>query len=141
MDKYPDKVKLEYHNFPLTSIHKYAYKAAEAALCAHDQGDFWGYHDMLFSYQDDLTYSDLESYAGVLDLDVEIWNDCMSTHTKKYVIEEDLDEVYRLGLNSTPTFFLNGQKIGNWGELPSLVEGLVEPLVSLENDSQDDIQE
>ncbi len=134
MNEYSDQIKLEFYNLPLTSIHKYAYKAAEAAACANDQNKFWEYHDMLYSHQEDLTMSDLESYAETIGLDVELWNDCLTTRTKKYVIEKDLSEALNLGLNSTPTFFLNGQRVESWGDLPSLVEALVKPVTALDND-------
>jgi protein-disulfide isomerase len=48
---YKDQVRFIYKNFPLTNIHPYAEKAAEAALCAAEQGKFWEYHDKLFKTQ------------------------------------------------------------------------------------------
>ena len=129
---YEDKVKLEYHHFPLTS-HRYAYKAAEAAECAGDQKKFWEYHDLLFDNQNSLLTADLENYAGQTGINVELWQDCLTTHVKKYIIEKDLAEAKNLGLDSTPTFFLNGQKVSDWRKLPEMVQALVEPLVPLQN--------
>lgn len=48
---YPNKIKFYYKHFPLTNIHSFAQKAAEASLCALDQGKFWPYHDKLFNAQ------------------------------------------------------------------------------------------
>lgn len=48
LNDYPGKVNLYYKHFPLTQIHQYAQKAAEASECAADQGKFWEYHDILF---------------------------------------------------------------------------------------------
>lgn len=133
LKNYEGKIKLEFKHLPLSAIHRYAYKAAEAAECAGDQKKFWEYHDLLFQHQNLLESSDLENYASQIGIDVELWRDCLATHTKKYIIEKDLAEARNLGLNSTPSFFLNGQKVPDWRKLPELVQGLVEPLVPLQN--------
>lgn len=49
LETYPNDVRLIFKQFPLTSIHPYAQKAAEASLCAKNQGKFWEYHDKLFA--------------------------------------------------------------------------------------------
>jgi len=51
LQAYPNQIRFVYKEFPLTSIHPYAQKAAEAALCANAQGKFWEFHDKLFSIQ------------------------------------------------------------------------------------------
>jgi len=51
LDKYSDKIRFEYHHFPLTSIHRYAYRAAEAAECAGDQKKFWENQELLLQPQ------------------------------------------------------------------------------------------
>lgn len=134
VEKYQDKIKFEYRHFPLTTIHKYAFRAAEAAECAADQSKFWEYHDKLFLNQDNLTKSDLLLYAKEINgLDGELFGDCLESGVKKKRVNEDLEEANRLGLNSTPTFFLNGQKVDDWQRLMEMVQGLVEPLVPLQN--------
>jgi len=128
LDDYQGKIKLEFKHLPLTTIHRSAYKAAEAAECAGDQKKFWEYHDLLFNHQNNLESSDLENYASQVGIDIELWRDCLLAHAKKYIIEKDLNEARNLGLNSTPSFFLNGQKVSDWQKLPALVQALVEPV-------------
>ena len=133
LDKYSDKIRFEYHHFPLTSIHRYAYRAAEAAECAGDQKKFWENQELLFENQNSLQPSDLEQYAEKVGLDAELWRDCLDTHAKKYAVEKDISQARIQGLNSTPTFLLNGQKVSDWRNLPQLVQALVEPLVPFQN--------
>ena len=134
VEKYQDKMKFEYRHFPLTTIHQYAFRSAEASECAADQGKFWEYHDKLFFNQDNLKKSNLLLYAQETEgIDAELFKDCLASGVKKKRVNEDLDEARRLGLNSTPTFFLNSQKVDDWQRLMEMVEGLIEPLVPLQN--------
>ncbi|MDP2586950.1 MAG: thioredoxin domain-containing protein [Candidatus Komeilibacteria bacterium] len=129
---YGDKIKFQYRHLPLTSIHPYAYRAAEASECAGDQGKFWEYHDLLFANQRSLTRSDLQLYAGQVEgLDAELWQDCVSSGVKSKIVDADLAEAKKQGYNSTPTFLLNGQKVDDWSALPQLVQAMIEPLVPL----------
>src|SRR3989344_2590506 len=63
------KVKIVYRDFPLTSIHPNAQKAAEAAECADDQGKFWEMHDIIFARQPSLSLANLKNWAVELGLD------------------------------------------------------------------------
>lgn len=132
LSTYGDKIKFQYRHLPLTSIHPYAYRAAEASECAADQGKFWEYHDLLFANQKSLTRSDLKLYAGQVEgLDVELWQDCVSSGVKRQAVDADLAEAKKQGYASTPTFLLNGQKVNDWSALPQLAQGMIEPLVPL----------
>src|SRR3990172_10280657 len=66
---YSDQVRLVYRQFPLTNIHPYAQKAAEASLCANDQQHFWEVHDSMFGNQRELSIADLKQRAVDLKLD------------------------------------------------------------------------
>ncbi len=104
---YPGKIRFVFRDFPLTSIHPNAMPAAEAAQCANEQGKFWPYHDKLFGSE---TLSDdvYKQYAQDLGLDVTRFNDCVSSHKYAQTIQTDSDFAVNLGINSTPTFFING---------------------------------
>ncbi len=130
--KYGDKIKFQYRHLPLTSLHQYAYRSAEASECAADQGKFWEYHDLLFDNQKSLTRADLKLYAQRVEgLDVELWQDCLSSGVKRKIVDADLDEAKKQGYNSTPTFLLNGQRVSDWSLLPQIVQQMIEPLVPL----------
>jgi protein-disulfide isomerase len=107
LDAYPGKIRIVYRDFPLTSIHPNAMPAAEAAQCANEQGKFWDFHDKLFS-SENLSEDVYKQYAQDLGLDVAKFTDCLTTHKYAKQIQADSDFAANLGINSTPTFFVNG---------------------------------
>ena len=107
---YPGKIKFVYRNLPLTSIHADAQSAAEAAMCAGEQNVYWQYHDKLMSSQ--LLGSGIYTqFAEELNLDMTTFESCVSTQKYKAVIQADSDFALDLGVQSTPTFFINGLAI------------------------------
>lgn len=106
---YGNRVRFVFRDFPLDSIHPYARGAAEAAQCAHEQGKFWEYHDILFANQQALTPPDLKRYAQQLGLDTRRFNDCVDSHKYQASVEADVQEGNRLHVSGTPTFFINGR--------------------------------
>lgn len=104
---YPGKIKLVYRHLPLTSIHPDAMSAAEAAMCAGEQGAYWKYHDRLFS-SETLGTSTYLQYAEDLGLNMTKFEACLTDHKYQQTIQTDSDFAINLGINSTPTFFING---------------------------------
>ena len=105
---YPEQVRLVYRDFPLTSIHRNAFPAAEAANCANEQGVFWEYHDKLFSMELGLSSEAYQGYAQELDLDMNEFIECLESGRYKDEVQADFDFAANLGIRSTPTFFING---------------------------------
>ena len=114
MDAYGDRVSLEYKQFPLTSLHAFAFKAAEASECANDQGKFWDYVDIAFTNQKALRTSDLKNYAEQLGLDMEKFENCLDSSAKAKYVTADYNEGIGKGVGGTPTFFINGIKLQYW---------------------------
>lgn len=110
LDAYPGQVRFVYRNLPLTSIHSEALPAAIASLCANDQNAFWDYHGKLFS-SETLGEETYIQYATVLGLNVEEFSACLSSGKYDDFIQEDMDFALNLGVQSTPTFFVNGLAI------------------------------
>ncbi len=127
MQAYPDQIRFVYRNYPL-SFHQNAFPAAEAALCAGDQNAYWEYHDLLFDNQEQLNnqagtvleqsfYNDL---AAGLNLDVTTFELCMTGGKYKDFIEQDMayaaslpaDSTGEAAVGGTPTFFVNGYRLG-----------------------------
>ncbi len=110
--KYGNKVKVAFKNFPLP-FHNNAEGAAIAGLCANEQGVdyFWKMHDEMFARQDALDMAGLSSTAGKIGLKKEAFEACLKD--KKYLaqVNSDMEDGKKVGVKSTPTFFVNGQLI------------------------------
>ena len=105
-----------FRNFPLTQIHPNAMISAEAAEAAAAQGKFWEMHEMIYTKQAEWsTNADpLEIFAGYassLGLNVDQFKGQVSQQSAKDVIAADLKDGEAVGIDSTPTFFINGVKI------------------------------
>jgi len=100
-------MKYVFMDFPL-AMHKNAFKASEAGLCAGDQGKFWEYHDRLFENQSKLDKPALAGHASTLGLDAKQFDACLTDGKFRAQVEQDLQEGTRAGVNGTPAFFING---------------------------------
>jgi protein-disulfide isomerase len=127
-EKYGDKLRLVFRDFPLVQIHNNAAKAAEAGECAHEQGKFWEMHDKLFADQSKLQVEALKQTATEIGLDSEKFNQCLDTAKYAAEVQKDVDEGSRYGVSSTPAFFINGRLLVGALPLESFTEIIEEEL-------------
>lgn len=122
LNQYPEEVRLTYRDFPLPS-HDEARPAAIAALCAAQQGKFSEFHDRLFRDQTEWASPDvsveplIDSLTAEYELDADAMNTCRSSRQARSEVERDFSEGQERGVDSTPTFFVDGRKIQNPGSL------------------------
>ncbi len=107
---YPGKVRFVYRDFPLNG-HPEAQPAAEAAGCAGDQNAYWKFHDALFGQQYGLGRDAYLQYAADSGLNVNAFVACLDSHRHQAAIRDELSYALRLGVQSTPTFFVNGIQV------------------------------
>ncbi len=135
-DKYKDRVKFVYRHFPLESIHLLAYRTALAGEAAAAQGKFWELNDILYEKRDEWVElgipeldKKLEEYAKEIEMkDVDkFMND---VREEKYAsnVEADLEVANELGLQGTPTVFVNGEKFENFNSAELLEEEIEKKL-------------
>ena len=110
VNEYSGKVKLVVRDFPLDQ-HTHALKAAEAAEAAREQGKYWEYTALMFKNQSALEIDKLKEYATQLGLDRKRFDASLDSGKYRDKVQEDLQEGYRLGVNATPTVFINGRKM------------------------------
>ena len=113
---YGDKVRFVFKNFPL-NIHHWAEDAAVASECAFQQGNdrFWPVYSGLFAAQGQITKENLREkasdIAGKAGLDVPKFQECFDGKKTLDAVRADEKEGNALGINSTPTFFVNGRRL------------------------------
>ena len=101
-------------------------QAANASLCAADQGRFWDYHDLLYvnwNGENEGSFNNrrLVAFAEELNLDIDAFNDCFKANTFKAQINQDIQDAIRMGISGTPSVFVNG-KIITPSQVPSFEE-------------------
>ncbi|HKS24150.1 MAG TPA: thioredoxin domain-containing protein [Thermoanaerobaculia bacterium] len=105
---YGDRVRIVFRDYPLV-MHRTAKRAAEAAHCADEQGKFWPMHDRLFTKGGPITDPDIARFAQQAKLDQSAFDACLASGKYKEAWKPSLDDGTRIGVTSTPTFFINGR--------------------------------
>jgi protein-disulfide isomerase len=111
LEKYGNSIAYELYHFPLQQAHPYALKAAIAAECAGQQGQFYEYVDVVFENQSDLNADILPTWAEELGLNVDTFEDCQGDSAMKDIVKGDYERGRGLGVSGTPSFFVNGVKV------------------------------
>ncbi len=109
--EFSGQIQFAFVDFPLTTLHPRAVPASEAALCANEQGRFWDYHQNLMLLTGNLDDADLAKRAADLQLDVAKFAECYQSRRHSGVVRSSFQLGREKGVDSTPTFFVNGRKI------------------------------
>jgi protein-disulfide isomerase len=125
---YGDKLRFHFRNLPMAD-HAAAPRAAEAALAAGAQGKFWEMHDRLLKTQQFLKSADLERYAGELGLDQAMFKVELDGRKYKGRVDEDARLAKALGVQGTPTFFINGRELDGLQSLDAFKKVIDDELV------------
>jgi protein-disulfide isomerase len=98
------KLKYVVLDLPLEPIHRFAFRAAEAANCARDSGKYWEMHDQLF--QNRKTLEQWTAHAQAVGIDIGKFDECLNSGKYAGEIRRDMAEARKAGVNRTPIFFL-----------------------------------
>jgi protein-disulfide isomerase len=115
LQEYKGKVAFIYRHFPLPQ-HKNAMLAARASEAAATQGKFWEMYDLLYKRQAQWSESSdaailFTNYAKELDFDMQTFSDELKGAKYDTIINKDRDDGVLLGVNATPTIFINNKKL------------------------------
>jgi protein-disulfide isomerase len=127
---YGDQVRFVWRDFPVITAR--SPKAAEAAQCAYDQGQFWEYHDFLYERATSLATSELKLYANELGLDSEQFNQCLDSGQHQATVDRDLQDALGRRFRGTPSFLVNDQPLAGPPNFQYL-QGLIEPILQSNN--------
>ncbi len=118
---FADKVRVVFMQFPIPQLHRDASKAAEASLCAHDQGKFWEMHDAMFADQRNLAVPALKEKAAQLGLDAQVFGQCLDSGKHQPKVAADVAAGKSLGVTGTPMTFINGRPVSGAAPYEQLV--------------------
>ncbi len=116
LQQYSHDLLFVFRNFPLQEMHPQALISAQAAEAADRQGKFWEMHDEIFEHQNILSANNLLHFAEELNLDLEEFSKDWKSKIVLSRVEQDFDGGIRSGVNGTPTFFLNGDRLETYNE-------------------------
>ncbi len=130
---YDGKITFYFRNFPLNQIHRNANSSALAAEAAGDQGKFWEMYAKL--YENQSAWSNQSNpndtfieYAKAINLDVDKFKDALNSKEFQPLVDQDLADGEAVGVNSTPTFYFNGEKYtgrASYDELKAKIDSLL----------------
>jgi protein-disulfide isomerase len=134
--EFGDKIQVVYKNFPLDSacnssvkskIHPQGCRAAILARCAGQINQFWAFHDKVFNQQSDVSDEKLNEWAKEVGLNDARIKECLESKDILAKIADDVALAEKLGVNATPSIFLNGHKFsgGRFDELRPIVEKML----------------
>ena len=108
LKSYGNRVHFVIRNYPLTTIHANAFRAAQAAEAAKAQGKFWEYIDLMFKNQTALDVDSLKKYATQVGLDRKRFDAELDSGKYEPIVRRDMEEGDNYGIDGTPTFYING---------------------------------
>lgn len=118
IEEYGDKIRFEYNDFPLPQ-HQYAITTAIAGQCVNEQSKFFEFAELVYDRQEtwaalkskSAVESTLITYVEELGLDAQVFQDCTIRQDIAASVDEDVSEARTLNVNSTPSFFVNGERV------------------------------
>jgi protein-disulfide isomerase len=144
-DEFSEDLRVVFRHFPLNSIHRHAQIASQAAEAAADQGYFWEMHDILFERQEDWSNvrdprSLFVEYADELTMNTEQFEAYMNSDAARDTVKANYDGGFAAGIDSTPTFYINGDKVSNPQGLEPF-RALVQQIIDSEKSKEESMEE
>jgi protein-disulfide isomerase len=124
LEEAPGELRFVFRHFARDDVHPFSERSAQAAEAAGAQGRFWEMHDFLFERQHQLEYNDLFRHAEELGLDVDRFRKELVGRLHLPKVQSDLQSGSESAVNSTPTFFIDGERYTGAHDLPSLLNAV-----------------
>ncbi len=111
IDQYDGKVKLIWKDFPEKDENSISFQAAVSARCAQKQNQFWAYHDLLYENSNNLSKEKFLELANNLNLNLDKFNDCLTSESAKNLVQDNIKEANALDINGIPFIYINDQEV------------------------------
>lgn len=144
---YSKQVHFYFKEFPLDSLHPWARAGAIAGRCVYRQNNdfFWQFHDWIFAHQDEISAENLKSkvmeWAALQKgLDAQQLGQCIDTRATEADVNRSVAEGKALGIDQTPTLFVNGRRIAgsfDWPNLRAIIDYEIEYQKTAKNAGED----
>ncbi len=125
--KYGDQIRFVWRDFPVITL--LSPKAAEAGQCAHEQGKFWEFHDLIYDRNGAIEASDLKGYAAEIGLNIDQFNECVTSRRYRDRVNAEQQESFDRGLKGAPEFFVNDQHLIG-PQSASAFEAVIDPILA-----------
>jgi protein-disulfide isomerase len=125
--KYGDQIRFVWRDFPVITL--LSPKAAEAGQCAHEQGKFWEFHDLVYDRDGAIESSNLEVYAAEIGLDMDQFNECVTSRRYRDRVNAEQQESFDRGLKGAPAFFVNDQRVIG-PQRAAVFEAIIDPILA-----------
>lgn len=119
-DKMGASIRFVYRHYPLHTIHPLSMEAAMASEAAALQDKFWYMHDMIYENQKNLLRSSFSRFAESINLDIKTFEDSRGHKQLFHKVINDFEMGAHFGVNSTPTFFINGHRYDGFDDFENL---------------------
>jgi protein-disulfide isomerase len=123
-DSCGDLLRFVYRHYPIPTRHPLSLQAAVAAEAAALQGKFWHMHDMMYENQKYLVRTSFSEFAREIELDTRAFEDCRDYRKLIRKVISDFEGGVKSGVDSTPTFFINGNRYNGFDDFDSLYQAL-----------------
>jgi protein-disulfide isomerase len=127
--RYGDQIRFVWRDFPVITL--LSPKAAEAGQCAHEQGKFWAFHDLVYERDGAIAASDLQTYSAEIGLNMAQFNDCVTSRRYRDRVNAEQHESFERGLRGTPEFFVNDRPLAGPQGLAAFA-AIIDPLLAAE---------
>jgi protein-disulfide isomerase len=123
-DSFGNHLKFVYRHYPIPTRHPLSLQAAVASEAAALQGKFWHMHDIIYENQKYLTRTSFSEFAREIDLDSQAFEDCREHRKLFQKVISDFEGGVKSGVDSSPTFFINGARYDGFDDFDSLYSAL-----------------
>jgi protein-disulfide isomerase len=120
LEQFPNDVNYVVKHFPLSN-HRFAHRAAMAALAAGKQDKFWAFHSQLLENHKAINNEKIVEIAVGLGLNMDQFNQDRQAAASVQLIQADVANGKDVGVRGTPSLFMNGKRVKNPGGLPDLI--------------------